>query len=77
MFVKLFLLVALLLICYAFVVILLRRFVHVRAELASLRQQMARNDEKLYAEMQKLREMQEAQRSGTKPVEWVDGKVRK
>lgn len=67
---KIFLLVALLLIAYGFAVILLRRLSYCAQELASLHKQMARNDEKLHTQMQRLQQLQEHQ--GAKQSEVYD-----
>ncbi|MBV9470918.1 MAG: hypothetical protein JO316_19445 [Abitibacteriaceae bacterium] len=65
MFIKFFLLSGLLLIAYGFAVILLRRLTSCRDRLLALQEQMARNDAQLHAQMQRLREVQEAQLSAS------------
>ena len=61
MFFKVLLFIVLLFLAYGLAVILLRRLTDTSQRLAELHQQMARNDEKLYSQMQRLRELQETQ----------------
>ena len=71
---KFFLLIIVLLVAYGFAVILLRRLTYCARELASLHQQMARNDAKLHAQMQRLQEKQESQ-AQTVNGEVIDSQV--
>ncbi len=61
MFIKLFLLLAVLLITYGFAVILLRRLSDSHDKLAALHEQMARNDAQLREQMHRISEAQAAQ----------------